>query len=464
MSTSAESLIRFEGLASGLHTQEIISAMMAVERQSITRMSDERTVLETQEGALRNLRSDLQSLLTATTTELGSATIFAKSQQVSSSEPARVGATLTASAPAGGYSVAVGSLASAAQRSFTYHSPSAETAVTIEGHELKVKAGETLTQLSEAINADSELPLLATAVGSSTLVLSERETGKQTGSYIAVTGGETLSEITGSAKEGTNALYSINGVEGSSRSNVLKEAIPGVTLTLSALTGATPVSVTISAPEVDKAKVTEAVKSFIASYNSALSALQNELQTKPPTGLAAQAQERKGTLFGDPELRSLVTTMRQETYTAVSTLPAEMSSLTDIGITSGAPSGSSTPAQSAIEGKLQLEESKLTEALAREPEAVAKLLKEWSARFGSAIEASTSLTGNLSSRATSDEERALAISERSTALTEMLGVRQHNLEARFVALETTLSRLKVQSSYVSAELSKLSSSGATAIL
>ena len=464
MSIGSESLIKFEGLASGLHTQEIVDAMMAVERQSLTRMRDERTILETQEGALRNLRTDLQSLLTATTTELGSPAIFAKSQQISSSEPSRVGATLSGSAPAGGYSIAVTQLASAAQRSFTYHSPSEEKSVTIEGHELKIKAGETLAQLAESINANSELPLLATAVGGETLVLSERATGKQGAGYIAVSGGETLTEVLGSAKEGTNAAYAINGVEGSSKSNVLTEAIPGVTLTLSALTGSSPVSVTISQPEVDKAKVVEAVKSFIGAYNSALTAIQGEIQTKPPSGLAAQAQERKGTLFGDPELLSIATTMRQEAYTAVAGLPSGMSSLTDIGISTGAASGSATPSQSAIEGKLQLEESKLTEALAREPEAVQKLLKEWSARFAVGVEASTQPASSLASRAQSDEERSLAISERSTALSEMLAVRQHNLEARFVALESTLARLKVQSSYVSAQLSKLSASGSTAIL
>lgn len=465
MSTGTESLVKFEGLSSGLHTQEIIYAMMAVERQSITRMRDERTVIETQEEALHSLTSDLQSLLTATTTELGSPLIFAKSQQISSSEPSRVGATLTGSAPAGGYSVAVTQLASAAQRSFKYTSPTAEQSVTVEGHELKIKAGETLAQLSEAINADSELPVLATAVGGETLVLSERETGKQTGSFIAVSSsGETLTEVVGSAKEGTNALYSINGVEGSSKTNVLTEAMPGVTLTLSALTGSSPVSVSISQPEVDNAKVAEAVKNFIAKYNTTLSALQREIQTKPPTSLAAEAQERTGTLFGDPELLSIANGMRQEAYTAVSALAEQMSSLTDIGISTGAASGSATPSQSAIEGRLQLEESKLTEALAREPEAVEKLLKGWSARFASTIEASTQTTGGLETRAQSDSERALAISERSTALSEMLAVRQHNLEARFVALETTLARLKVQSSYVSSELSKLSASGATAIL
>lgn len=453
MSIGSEPALKFQGLASGLHTEELINALMSIERRPLTRMGNEQKVLETQESALRKLQGSLRAL-TLSASELASPALFEKTQQVTSSEPSRIGATLTgAAAPPGGYEVAVSRLASAAQRTFTYKAPAAEKAITIEGKEVKVKANETLAELASAINSTAGLSVIAATVGSEQLVLSERETGKQEGAYLVVSGaGETLTEKAASAKEGTNAAYTVNGTEGSSRSNTLTEAIAGVTLTLSAVTGPSAVTIAVTQPALDEAKVIGAVKGLIETYNSALAQINSEMQTKPPTSLEGEAAAGIGTLFGDVELSQLAGTMRQAVYTSVGGLPAAMSDLFDIGVSTGAPTGSGESTQSSLEGKLVLEEATLKTALAAEPEAVKKMLGEWSASLKSSVEAYAGIGGSMEGRIQGDEGQVTYIGEQMTVLGESLEVHKHTLEATYVALETTLSRLKGESAWLASQL------------
>ena len=103
------------------------------------------------------------------------------------------------------------------------------------------------------------------------MVLSTRETGAKAG-FIAVTDpGGTLVEQAGLAKEGQNAEYTIDGVAGSSASNKLTSAIPGVTLELKALTTTTgPVTVDVQPPGPSVSGIVTQVQAFVTLYNSTI--------------------------------------------------------------------------------------------------------------------------------------------------------------------------------------------------
>jgi len=451
---SLEPPIKFEGVGSGLHTQEIINALIASERQPIRRLEAQRTVLEAQEQAISTLRSDLQSLSLAAQ-ELGSPLLFQATQTVGSSDPSVVAATLSGTAPPGAYTVVVSQLATAAQRSFTFTSPTAEQTITIEGRSLTVHAGETVGELAAAINGDQELKLVAATTTSGTLVLSERETGLQTGSYISVSGGTVLSEVAGSAYAGSNATFTVNGREYTSRTNTTTEGIPGVTLTLAGLTGTSGVTVTVSEPQTDAKPIVEAVKSFISAYNTALQTIDAELSTKPKPSLLAEAEYRKGTLFGDAELLGMEASLRQQIYTPRPGLPEGLSNLTEIGVSDGQPSGSAPPSQSAIEGRLTLEEGKLLEAVRTNPEGVRKLLEGFAHEFTSLLEGYVGANGTLSARLGGDEAGVRSLQGAIANLQESLQLRQRQLEASFLAMETTVGRLKSQDAYITAQLAKL---------
>lgn len=449
--------IKFTGLGSGLKTEEIIQALMAAEREPMVRASEEQLLQQDQTHALQKIQSSLQQLVFSAS-EMGSLTLFSSSQTVSSSEPTRVEASLTAGAGAGtgGYEVSVSRLASSAQRTFAFASPESEDTVTIEGHEVKVAAGASIEALVKAINSDGEATVYAAALNSETVVLSNRETGSTGSTFIAVSDpGGTLTEVEGTAREGRNAEYAIDGVAGSSASNTLTEAIAGLTLTLKAATGAEPVTVDVAAPEVATGQIEAQVEAFVAQYNSTLEAIQGEVSTKPPAGLAARVQAGTGTLFGDIELSGLLTSMRQSIYAPVSGLPAEMSSLESIGVSTGAPSGSSPYSQSAVEGKLTIDKSTLSEAIKANPAGVEKMLRGWAARFQEAVGPSSEPGGTIASRISGEESQRTYLGQQITTMNEMLAVRQRALESQFSALEAVLARNSSQSNWLAGQLAAL---------
>ena len=453
--------LKISGLGSGLKTEEIINAIIGSERQPVVRLTEEEAIQAAQERTLRSLQGSLQQL-SFSAGELSSPTLFATNQAATSSEPAKVSATVSSGAGVGGYEVNVTKLANSAQRTFTFKSPEAEDKITIDGHETTLKAGGSISELVNAINADSESTVYAAAVNSETLVLSDRETGARSEGYIAVSDtAEALTEREGTARAGQNAEYTIDGVAGTSKTNKLTEAIPGVTLTLNAVTTVSgPVTIDVSPPEPNVSKIVEQVKSFVSQYNTALESMEKETSTKPSTNIQYAAESGEGTLFGDFELTSLMGSMREAIYAPVEGLPAEMSSLASIGVNTGAPSGESHYSQSAVEGKLTIEEAKLEEAIRKDPEGVKSMLASWGTSFQK-IAQCVRRTG----RHDLEQSRRRRIGRhllgrQVTAMNEMLAIRKQSLEAQYVALENVMAQMKSQSSWLAGQIASLPSMSA----
>jgi flagellar hook-associated protein 2 len=456
ISSTAAAPINFSGLSSGLNTPEIISALLGVEREPITRLSDEQTTLEGQHTQLQSIQSSLTQL-TFDAQELGSPTLFKASQTVSSSEPARIAATATAGAAVGGYEVEVTQLANSGQRTFTFKSPAAAETLEIDGKEIEVAAGASIQDLVDKINGDSSATVYAAALGEETVVLSTRETGATGAGFIAVSDpGGTLVEQAGLAKEGRDAEYTIDGVAGSSASNKLTSAIPGVTLELKALTTATgPVTVDVEPPGPNVSTVVSQVQAFVSLYNSTIATMNTQLSTKPPESPASTSEMQTGTLFGDFELTGLLNGMRQSIYEPGKELPAEMSSLADIGISTGAPSGKGTPSQTAIEGQLTVNTAELESAIQSNPAGVEKMLQGFSKSFHTLVNAAAGPGGTLEARISGDSEQVSELTSRITTMNELLTVRQQALESEFEAMEKVVAQNKSISSRLSEQLDSM---------
>lgn len=451
--STAGAPISFSGLGSGLNTSEIISALMGVEREPITHLTDEESSLEGQRAQLQSIQSNL-SQLTLDAQELGSPLLFSSSQAVSSSEPTRVAASTTAGAAVGGYEVEVTQLANSGQRTFTFKIPAVAETVTIDGDELEVAAGTTAEELAKQINSDSTATVYAAALGSETVVLSTRETGATGEGFIAVTDpGGMLVEQAGTAKEGQNAEYTVDGVAGSATSNKLTTAIPGVTLELKALTTTSgPVTVEVQPPGIDPTKIVEQARAFVTLYNSTIAGIQKQLTTKPPGSPQSSEELQTGTLFGDFDLESLLDSMRQAIYEPGAGLSTAMSSLADIGINTGAPSGGATPSQSAIEGQLTLNTAELENAIQANPTGVEEMLVGWSKSFQDVLNVEAAPGGTLDTRIEGDTTQVTELGSRITAMNELLAVRQKTLQAEFLAMETVVSKNQSQSAWLSAQL------------
>jgi flagellar hook-associated protein 2 len=467
---TATAPLNVSGLASGLNTSEIISSLLAVEREPITRLTNQQLTFEGQETQLQSIQGSLTQLSFAAQ-ELASPILFKTSQDVSSSDPTQIAATTSSGAAVGGYEVEVTQLANSGQRTFTFASPGAPDTITIEGEKFEVPAGMTAQALVNEINSDSKASVYAAATNSETLVLSTRATGATGPGFIAVSdSGGTLVEQAGLAKEGRDAKYAIDGQEASSKSNVVTNAIPGVSLSLKALTTSTgPVTVVVEPPAPNKSAIVAAVQSFVGLYNSTLASINTQIQTKPPSNATTAAELQTGTLFGDTEMVGLLNSMRQSIYEAQTGLPKEMSSLLNIGISTGATTGHGNVSHSAVEGQLTLNVGELESALESNPAGVEQMLRKWSASFQGLVNNVALPGGTIEARLGGDSNQVSEITQRIASMNEAIAVKQKTLEQQFAAMEAAVARNQAQSASIAAHLgssesSSSSSSGSSSTL
>ncbi len=461
MSTSSISLnstagapLSVSGLASGLDTTEIIAALMSAEREPVTHLTEQEDKLQGAQTALRSVQTSLQQLSFAVS-EFTLPSLFESSQTATSSEPTRVGAAAATGAAVGGYEVEVLQLASSAQRTFTYTSPSEEAAVTIEGVELKLKAGETAKELAQAINADSKATVFAVALENGEIVLSNRATGEAGGEFIKV-GGGALAEVEGTAREGRNAVYTVDGgPEQFSKSNTVTDAIAGVTLTLSGITSGGPVTIDVQAPGPSASAVEAQVQSFIKLYNTTVEAIQKQLTTKPPAKPSSSSEYATGTLFGDLELTGLLDTMRASMYEPIKGLEAEMSSPFDIGVSTGAASGSGDTSQATLEGLLTLDPTKLAEAVKTNPAGVEQMLQQWSKSLQGTINAVSEAGGGLETRINGDSAQVTQLQSQISSMNEILADREKALQETYAQLESVISQNTAEDAYLAKQAETL---------
>lgn len=451
--------LQITGLASGLDTNAIVQSLMAIEKQPLTRLQNHQTGLQDLNQQLTSIQTALRGLASSAQA-LGDPTLWTNAQSVTSTNSALVSASTTSGqgAVVGGYQVGVSQLAASAQRTFTFTSPSAADTVTIDGKQISLASGASAQDLANAVNSNSNVDVWATVTGTDptsgkpTLVFSDRATGAQTGSYIQVSDtSSALAEITAKASAGQNAAYTINGVAGSSASNTVTGAIPGVTLGLGGVTTASgPVTINVSPPGPNSQAIQSAVQTFVSTYNSVIGQIQTQLSQKPSSNDPSQ-----GTLYNDPGLSGLLLSMRQAMYTSGSGLPAGMASMLDIGVSTGSSTGSATPAQSAISGDLTLNAATLTSALTSNPSGVKAVMQSWSQSFSSLVNNEAAPGGAMDSRIQGDSSQISALTSQIANLNAVLADKQAALTAQFAQLESALSQNQSTSSWLTSQLASL---------
>src|SRR5689334_9142845 len=207
--------ITISGLGSSLDTESIIEGLMKVERLPQSRLERKQGQVKARETALQGILNKLNEVSSALQS-LRSSTLWADVQKVTSSSTA-VTVELAGGAGPGGYQVEVTQLARAAQRTYGFTPSGAASTITVGGQTIELKAGATLADAVAAINSNHETGVSAVAVGEK-LVLSSRTTGAASAVSAAGAG---LTEEAAKARVGQDTLYTIDGVAGSSSTNVL---------------------------------------------------------------------------------------------------------------------------------------------------------------------------------------------------------------------------------------------------
>jgi flagellar hook-associated protein 2 len=325
------------GIGSGLDINSIITQLVAVERQPLTKLQSEATSLQTQLSTYGKMKSGLAAVRDAAAA-LARASTWGMTTG-NSSDPSAVSVSTGASTLAGSYAVEVQRLASVQSNATGVYASAdslvgegtlhiqlgtwgpGQTSFTSSAAAVDIQVGppaESLAQLRDKINAANagiSASVLTDASGAR-LVLRSSATGEANGFRIGVTDndgnnidGLGLSALAfdpaagiltmAQALAAANASATLNGLAISSASNTLSEVVDGITLTLSKVTTA-PVQVDA---KPDQAAIRKALDTFVSAYNE-LNTLVAE-QTKYDA-----ATKTAGVLQGDSAAVSIRTQMR----------------------------------------------------------------------------------------------------------------------------------------------------------
>src|SRR4051794_17800090 len=458
--------VQLSGLSSGLDTEGIISGLMQVEQAPRQQMVLRQAVAQARKDKLGAIETKLNTLKLANT-DLASSLTWMPAQTVDTSDATKATARITGGAGPGGYNLVVSQLASADQRTYAYTQSASDQTVTVNGKALTITANSNLDSVVTQINNDASYGVFAVNANGK-LVLASRTTGTA-GNINFSGGGTTLVEDTTVRKPGQDANYKIDGKSYTSSSNTLNASsvtnpaggvLAGVELTLKGLTDATGITVNVSPPAVDKSLVTNKVKAFIDAYNDAMTTTRGTVkEQKAPTASTAD-DARKGVLFGDSGLNNLMDQLRNSIGATIAGTgnPTTLDQLSEIGVSTGAASGASTFSQDAVNGKLVLDSTALSNALDSNPLGVQKLLggmtgvNGFEQSFVSTLPPYTQTSGIMDSRVDSAGSDIKDLTDAIAAMDDRLKQKEESLRTMFTSMELALQKVKSQGTDMLAHL------------
>jgi flagellar hook-associated protein 2 len=425
--------VSFGGLSTGLNTDSIISSLMAIERLPRQRLALTQTAATTRQQALQDVLTRVKSLRTAAS-DLGSALLWSPNQTASSSDESRLTVRLNGGAAPGGYSIGVSQMATAAQATFAYAKPTADTTVDINGVTIPLAADTSLDDLAKTINGMPETGVFAVGLQDGRLVLSARSTGA---AQTITASSDTLTAD--STKAGRDLEWTLDGVaQPPSATNTIANAVPGASVTVKAPTAATTIS--ISSPAVEADQVKAKLKAFVSAYNDVLDFTNGKLSEKKVVkGTDDQTQltsadAAKGALFGDQNLVAMLSRLRQTVSTDAG--------LAKLGITTPTASGGATT-DAAKRGKLSFDEKTFDAAYQANPEAVKQALNNTTGvafKWERLLKPIAETDGSLAQRISSAESEVKRIKDAITRVDDRLVTREAQLQKMFTAMELAHSR------------------------
>jgi flagellar hook-associated protein 2 len=450
-----------QGLGSGLDISGLVTKLVSAEGDTKkAQLTNQETKLTAEFSAIGTLKSALASVQSSLA-KIDQASDFA-GVKATAADPELFSATADTDAATGQYQIESLRLAQAHKlASATFASDQTfggtqddSLTLTVNGGSLKLdlSGGKTLAEIRDAINAATDNPgVQATLVnagdGQQALVLTSKQTGYDNRIEVAesLAGGESLSLATVNRDADGNTLADlssldaaalVDGITVTSSTNELTDAIDGVTITLMKAAPGTQSSLSVG---LDTGTISSNVSAFVQSYNAlvktlgSLSGYQGEGATQPA-------------LFGDSMTRSVGDRLRSTLGSAVSGLTGDVSSLSDIGITT------------SLDGSLTIDSAKFNDALSKDPTAVSALFTSqngYASRLDSILSSYLDSGGILQTRSDGIQSSIDDIKQRSDDLDRRLADLTDRYTKQFNALDTLLGQLNSTSTYLTQQLDSL---------
>ena len=453
MATTAP-VFQASGLASGLNDNSIIQSLVQIASIPLTSLQTEQTALQSKVSLVGTLMSNLASLQTAAD-DLGTNGVLAtKVTSANSSFTATAG---TSAAP-GSYNVRVDQLALGSKwLSSQFASPTSgvlggSLQLTVAGQTyspINIADGTSLTDVAYAINqlgAPISATVLTNTTGSTYLSVSTigtGYTGTSSSSALSIaftpgTGGTGQNPGFTQTQAAQNASFNVDGLQFTRQSNVVSDAIPGVTLTLNqgAPTGQTQGTTETLALATDVAGTQARLQTFVSAYNGVMSMVQTALNPTPST-------DRSSTLTGDFTVQDLGGQLQSLITTSVPGVTG-VSTLADLGVQSDPNTGA-----------LSIDTPTLTAALQTNPQAANQIFSTASSGLQAAVDTLVSNetfpgTGFLALDQAGFNTSIQQLTDQQTQLQTQIATYQQTLVAQFTAMETTISSLKSSGSFLAA--------------
>ena len=438
---------------------QLTTAEMSAQNANVTAQQTAVTANVSALGTLKSALSTFQSSLTAFS-GIGSSSAF-NALAATSSDNTVFTASASPGAAVGTYQVQVQSLAQSQQLISNIFSGGANSSVgtgtlnmSLGSQNFSVNidsSNNTLAGIRDAINSAANNPGISAALvygtgNNAQLVLTSSQTGAANTISVNASGGDgglnVLSYSSGNTTNFTqqqaaqDATISIAGVTHSSSSNVVSNALDGVTLNLATAKPNTNINLTVTN---DSNHVSSLLQSFVTAYNTMI-------QQITPLGSYDATTQTAGPMLGDPILTGIQNQLFQAMSNTVSGTSAPYNSLASLGITTNK------------DGTLSLDTNVLNSALSTNFQSVVSVLGGANgvvSRLGSMLDTALSSTGIIQTRSDNLTTQQTTINNESAAITAQTAVVQQRFMTQFNAMDTFLAQMQNTSSFLTQQFNAL---------
>lgn len=371
-----------------------------------------------------------------------------------------VKATTTASALPGSYRVEVSQLATSGTLASSRITEGKDEALDLQGAtamrlnfgsgdsvDIDIAPGSSLSAIRDAINANKEAGVNATIINDGQgyrLALSSKETGADASidsfSFIdasqdpVATVAGPFSEDADTKNGGKDAELKVNGIAITSAKNQIEGAIQGVALNLSELSlGEDETATSTINVERDTLKQREAINGFVKAYNDLKSTI-GKL-----TSFSGDS-ETAGELVGDSTVRTIESRLRSVLTSGVE--GGELTTLSQLGITL------------QRDGKLKVDDAKLNDLVANNPQALSdffagdKKADGMAGKLGTSIEQMLGNNGVVKLAISGAENRVKSLDDRFERMEKSIESTIARYRKQFSQLDGMIAQMNSMSSYL----------------
>ncbi|MBT9523808.1 MAG: flagellar filament capping protein FliD [Rhizobacter sp.] len=450
------------GIGSGLQVEDIITKLMSIEKQPVTRLQTQASTIQTKisafgqlQSALSSFRDASQSLTRATTWGASTAT---------SSDPTSIQVTAGEGAVPGNYAISVQSLASShAAVTRTYDSADELVGAgtlrveigsfgqagfapqpNLAAMSIDISPTDSLATVRNKINAAGAgvSAVIVNDVTGTRLVISSTNPGSSNAFRLSGDGG--AADLSFDPDQPVNAMtqtqapadaqVTINGLQIATSGNRLTDTVQGLTINLNReTTGTVQINVT-----QDNTALKTSVQGFVDSYNALAKMLSAQTKYDETTKSA-------GKLQGDSTAVSLQRQLRNA-LTASSPASSVYASLNSVGVALQA------------DGTLKIDDTKLTSALNSNLTEVRSLFSATNATTPSENGIATRMRlfadqmlaseGALTTKTAGLNTSLTLNQKRQDEFTNRMALTEARLRAQYSALDTNMSRLTALNTYI----------------